>query len=144
MKLDLFFDRRELEKLVKEIRAIDPDKKCQFKYDKLLIDDDVFVYNDVERRIERLPYTVAGHHHLASGLADSTDAAGGGLAAGGGFGGSVGNLAAALQGGGNNPSSLPALLQEDTPSATLGRHRYALFHEPYFKKQIAVQFLPKF
>ncbi len=29
-------------------------------YDKLVIDDNVFIYNDCERRIERLPYTVSG------------------------------------------------------------------------------------
>ena len=101
----IFFpSRRELEKLVKEIRSIDPDKKCQFKYDKLLIDDDVFVFNDVEKRIERLPYTVAGR---ASGLEEY------------GGGGGVAVVGTGIAGN----SSLP-LLNEDTPSATLGRHRY--------------------
>ena len=42
--------RRELEKLIREIKGVDPDKKCYFKYDKLVIDDDVFIFNDVERR----------------------------------------------------------------------------------------------
>ena len=100
------------------------------RYDKLLIDDDVFVYNDVERRIERLPYTVTGrsshvdqegslhHHHPGvNGVGAAADGAGGG-------------------GGG---ASLP-YLQEDTPSATLGRHRQdeslveggVIFDENYF------------
>ena len=30
-----------------------------FRYDKLIIDDNVYIYNDVEKRIERLPYSVS-------------------------------------------------------------------------------------
>jgi hypothetical protein len=29
------------------------------RYDKLIIDDNVYIYNDVEKRIERLPYSVS-------------------------------------------------------------------------------------
>ena len=30
-----------------------------FRYDKLIIDDNVYIYNDVEKRIERLPHSVS-------------------------------------------------------------------------------------
>ena len=30
------------------------------RYDKLLIDEEIFIYNEVERRIERLPFTISG------------------------------------------------------------------------------------
>jgi len=94
--------RRELEKLVKEVRAADPERKCAFKYDKLLIDGDVFVFNDLEGRIERLPLNVSGQSsHLEH------DHAIGGDYAVSSFGGSAGHL--------------PSLLSEDTPSATLGK-----------------------
>ena len=29
-------------------------------YDKLIVDEHVFIFNDQEKRIERLPYTVSG------------------------------------------------------------------------------------
>lgn len=59
-----------------------------------MIDDDVFVYNDVERRIERLPFTVSGNASANDSSGDNNGA----------------------------DNSLPFLL-EDTTSATIGRHR---------------------
>ena len=29
-------------------------------YDKLIVDEHVFIFNDQEKRVERLPYTVSG------------------------------------------------------------------------------------
>ena len=31
-----------------------------FRYDKLVIDDNVFIYNQSEQRVERLPYSLSG------------------------------------------------------------------------------------
>ena len=44
--------------------------RCTSRYDKLIIDDHVFIYNDSERRIERLPFSVystatSGHYEAA-------------------------------------------------------------------------------
>ena len=35
-----------------------PKNPLSFRYDKLIIDDQVYIYNDSEKRIERLPFSV--------------------------------------------------------------------------------------
>jgi len=34
------------------------------RYDKLIIDDNVYIYNDAEKRIERLPYSMSASSGL--------------------------------------------------------------------------------
>ena len=69
--------RRELEKLFKNIKvnldtiiamhniamnvtfqAREPDRRCYLTYDKLIVDDNVYIFNDLEGRVERLPNKV--------------------------------------------------------------------------------------
>ena len=67
--------RRELEKLFKNIKVIlldtisdmnnnvtfqarEPDRRCYLTYDKLIVDDNVYIFNDLEGRVERLPNKV--------------------------------------------------------------------------------------
>lgn len=50
--------RRELEKLFKNIKAKEPDRRCFLTYDKLVVDDNVYIFNDLEGRVERLPHKV--------------------------------------------------------------------------------------
>ena len=41
------------------------------RYDKLIIDDQVYIYNDSEKRIERLPYSV--YSTATSGIVTSSN-----------------------------------------------------------------------
>ena len=42
--------RQELKRFVREVRKINPEKRCFVKYDKLFIDGKMFVYSEVEGR----------------------------------------------------------------------------------------------
>ena len=67
------------------------------RYDKLVIDDDVFVFNDVERRIERLPYASSSSSCANNSANNSAEDAA--------------------------SDANAMLLSEDSVSATLTRHR---------------------
>ena len=43
--------RQELKKFVRQVRKINPEKRCLVKYDKLFIDGKMFVYSEVEGRV---------------------------------------------------------------------------------------------
>ena len=51
--------RRELEKLMKSIKGRDPERRCYLTYDRLVVDDNVYIFNDLEGRVERLPHKMA-------------------------------------------------------------------------------------
>jgi len=53
------FRRKELEKFAKQVKELSSDKKCIFKHDKLIIDDHVYIFNEQEHRIERLPSSLS-------------------------------------------------------------------------------------
>jgi len=40
--------RRELEKLMRSIKAREPERRCFLKFDKLIVDDNAYIYNDME------------------------------------------------------------------------------------------------
>ena len=42
-----------------------------FRYDKLIVDDQVYIYNDSEKRIEKLPYSV--YSTAATGTINSSN-----------------------------------------------------------------------
>jgi hypothetical protein len=46
--------RQELLKFCREIHKRFPDKKCDIKYDRLFVDNDVYVWNEKIGRIERI------------------------------------------------------------------------------------------
>ena len=46
--------RQELLKFCREIHKRFPDKRCDIKYDRLFVDNDVYVWNDKSGRIERI------------------------------------------------------------------------------------------
>ena len=50
--------RRELEKLMKVIKTREPERRCFLTYDRLVVDDNVYIFNDLEARVERLPNKV--------------------------------------------------------------------------------------
>ena len=71
--------RRELEKLMKVIKVTlflllsltdlknilsvcfqtrEPERRCFLTYDRLVVDDNVYIFNDLEARVERLPNKV--------------------------------------------------------------------------------------
>ena len=56
-----------------------PPKKTplSFRYDKLIIDDQVYIYNDSEKRIERLPFSV--YSMAATGSISPEHTRGGGV-----------------------------------------------------------------
>ena len=39
-------------------QAREPDRRCYLTYDKLIVDDNVYIFNDLEGRVERLPNKV--------------------------------------------------------------------------------------
>ena len=39
-------------------KAREPDRRCYLTYDKLIVDDNVYIFNDLEGRVERLPNKV--------------------------------------------------------------------------------------
>ena len=51
--------RRELEKLMKTVKAREPDRRCYLTYDRLVVDDNVYIFNELEGRVERLPHKTA-------------------------------------------------------------------------------------
>ena len=51
--------RRELEKLMKSIKGREPERRCYLTYDRLVVDDNVYIFNDLEGRVERLPHKMA-------------------------------------------------------------------------------------
>ena len=74
--------RRELEKLMRSIKGRDPDRRCfltydryditynitydiiydityDITYDRLVVDDNVYIFNELEGRVERLPSKLA-------------------------------------------------------------------------------------
>ena len=66
--------RRELEKLMRSIKGRDPDRRCfltydryditydityDIIYDRLVVDDNVYIFNELEGRVERLPSKLA-------------------------------------------------------------------------------------
>ena len=40
------------------LQAREPDRRCFLTYDKLIVDDNVYIFNDLEGRIEKLPHKV--------------------------------------------------------------------------------------
>ena len=63
--------RKELEKLMKSIKALksidkerihstfqtrEPERRCFLTFDKLIVDDNVYIFNDLEGRVEKLPH----------------------------------------------------------------------------------------
>ena len=46
--------RQELMKFCREIHKRFPDKRCDIKYDRLFVDNDVYVWNEKSGRIERI------------------------------------------------------------------------------------------
>ena len=38
--------RRELEKLMKSIKSREPERRCYLTYDRLVVDDNVYIFND--------------------------------------------------------------------------------------------------
>jgi len=51
--------RRELEKLMRSIKGRDPDRRCFLTYDRLVVDDNVYIFNELDGRVERLPNKLA-------------------------------------------------------------------------------------
>ena len=51
--------RRELEKLMRSIKVREPDRRCYLTYDRLVVDDNVYIFNELEGRVERLPNKLA-------------------------------------------------------------------------------------
>ena len=43
--------RQELRRFMREVRKINPEKRCFLKYDKLFIDGKMFVYSEAEGRV---------------------------------------------------------------------------------------------
>jgi len=48
--------RKELEKLMKSIKIREPERRCFLTYDRLVVDDNVYIFNDLEGRVEKLPH----------------------------------------------------------------------------------------
>jgi len=46
--------RDELLKFAREIRVRDPSAKVVLQYDRLFVENDVFLYNETEQRVERV------------------------------------------------------------------------------------------
>ncbi len=46
--------RDELLKFAREIRVRDPTAKVVLQYDRLFVENDVFLYNETEQRVERV------------------------------------------------------------------------------------------
>ena len=50
--------RKELEKLMKSIKTREPERRCFLTYDRLVVDDNVYIFNEMEGRVEKLPHKV--------------------------------------------------------------------------------------
>ena len=50
--------RKELEKLMKSIKTREPERRCFLTYDRLVVDDNVYIFNELEGRVEKLPHKV--------------------------------------------------------------------------------------
>ena len=40
------------------LQAREPDRRCFLKFDKLIVDDSAYIYNELEGRVEKLPNKV--------------------------------------------------------------------------------------
>ena len=38
------------------LQAREPERRCFLKFDKLIVDDNAYIYNDLEGRVEKLPH----------------------------------------------------------------------------------------